>query len=155
MRSTDRRRVNTDLIGGLVGVALAAVFWFNREPWSFWSAVFPNVVLGLIGVLSVLLIVKSVVRPEARALFTEGSRTRMVVTGVVLLAWSFAFGRLGAALSSFLAFSFLVLYLSTAERRLRLGRSLLWMVFVAVEIAALYIIFTRVLNVPLPRGVAF
>lgn len=155
MRSGERRRVNTDLIGGLVGVVLAAVFWLNREPWSFWSAVFPNVVLGLIGGLSVLLIVKSVVRPETRTLFAEGNRARVVVTAVVLLGWSFAFGRLGAGVSSFLAFSFLVLYLSTAERRLHAGRALLWLIFVAAEIAALYLIFTRVLNVPLPSGTAF
>lgn len=155
MKVAGRRSFNTDLLGGLLGLALAALFWFNREPWSFWSAVFPNVVLVLIAVASVALLVKSMVRPHLRPLFTEGNRVRAAVTAAVLVVWSFAFARLGAALSSLLVFFGLVLYLATAERGLRAGRAALWLVVVTVLVGALYLVFTRVLNVPLPRGVAF
>ncbi len=151
-----KKRVNSDMIGGVLGLALAGAFYLAREAnWSFWSAVFPNVVIAIIATLSALLVVKAFVRPAMLPLFAEGSPGNMVVVAVVLLAWSVAFSSLGTLLSSFLGFVFLAWYLSRGTAHLGTRQLLIGIVVIVTELAVFYVIFTRVLNVPLPRGVLF
>ena len=139
-----------------MGLTLAIAFWLARESnWSFWSAVFPNVMIVLIAVLSVLLLIKGFVAPAMLPLFAEGDRGRMTVTALLLLAWGFAFSWLGALVSSFIAFAVLTIYLGR-QHITPSPRSLLTLVVaIAVELVAFYLIFTRVLHVPLPRGLLF
>lgn len=150
------KAVNSDLIGGALGLGLAVTFWFAREDnWSFWSAVFPNVVIIIIGVLSVILLLKSSFAPAMLPVFQEGSRSKMLVTAIILLSWSYAFSRLGTLTSSFIGFTILTLYLTHGESRLG-PRQLAVTAFVIVaELAVFYLLFTRVLHVQLPRGILF
>jgi hypothetical protein len=148
-----RDPVNTDLIGGILGLILSALFWFTREQWSFWSSVFPNLTLAVLALLSLALIVKGLVRPERLVLLAEGNRVRILVTAVVLLAWAFALRPLGTLFSSAIAFYGLTLYLGSAHRRVSALDAVKWLAVVAVELGVLYLVFTRVLGVPLPRGV--
>lgn len=148
--------VNSDLIGGITGLLLAIAFWLARENnWSFWSAVFPNVIIIIIAVLSAILLLKAWLAPAMLPLFQEGSRTKMVVTAVLLIAWSFAFSRLGTLTSSFIGFVVLALYLSRGTAKLGARELLVGSVIVVTELAIFYFLFTRVLHVPLPRGVLF
>lgn len=149
------KAVNSDLIGGVLGLVLAATFWFAREGnWSFWSAVFPNVIIVIIAVLSGLLLLKGLLGPAMLPLFQDGSRRKMLVTAVLLLVWSFAFSRLGTLASSFLGFTVLALYLgggtTLGAKKLLIGAGV-----ILAELAVFYLLFTRVLHVPLPRGVLF
>lgn len=153
--SVERSAINTDLIGGGLAALFTAVFWLAREEWTFWSAVFPNVILAIIGVLSLLLVVKGFVRPTVRPVFTEGNRVRIVVTALVLVLWAFALDIFGTYLSSLIAFSFLTVYLATATESLRVVDVVKWVGIIALEIGFFYLIFTRALNVPLPRGMFF
>lgn len=151
-----KKRVNSDLIGGVLGLGLAGAFFLAREAnWSFWSAVFPNVVIAVIATLSALLMIKAFVRPAMLPLFAEGSLRHMVVVAVVLLAWSVAFYRLGTLVSSFLGFTVLALYLARGTARLGTRQLVIGIVVIVTELTVFYVIFTRVLNVPLPRGVLF
>lgn len=150
------KRVNSDLIGGVLGLVLAGAFFLAREAnWSFWSAVFPNVVIAVIATLSALLVVKAFVRPAMLPLFAEGSPRNMVVVAVVLLVWSVAFSRLGTLTSSFLGFAGLAWYLSRGTANLGIRQLVVGIVVIITELTLFYLIFTRVLNVPLPRGVLF
>lgn len=151
-----KKAVNSDLIGGALGLTLAVAFWLGREDnWSFWSAVFPNVVIIIIAVLAVILLVKGLFAPAMLPVFHEGSRSKMLVTAVILLSWSYAFSRLGTLTSSFIGFAVLTLYLTHGEARLG-PRQLAGAAFVIVaELAVFYLLFTRVLHVQLPRGVLF
>jgi hypothetical protein len=148
-----RGPVNTDLIGGILGLVLSALFWFTREQWSFWSAVFPNLTLAVLALLSLALLVKGFVRPERLALLAEGNRVRILVTAFVLLVWAFALRPVGTLLSSAVAFYALTLYLGSAHRRVSTADAVKWLVVVTVELGVLYLVFTMVLGVPLPRGV--
>ena len=151
-----RRAWNTDLIGGGLGLLLAATFWLARESnWSFWSAVFPNVIIIIIAALGALLLLKGFVRPAVLPVFQDGSRTRMVVAAVALLAWGFAFSWLGTLASSFLGFAGLALYLAADSVRLDAKTLLLGALVIAAELAVFYFLFVRVLHVPLPRGILF
>lgn len=150
------RSRNSDLVGGTLGLTLAIAFWLAREGnWSFWSAVFPNVMIVVIAVLSVLLLIKGFVAPAMLPLFADGDRGRMAVTALLLLAWGFAFSWLGALASSFVAFAVLTIYLGR-QHITPSPRSLLTLaVAISVELIAFYLVFTRVLHVPLPRGPLF
>jgi hypothetical protein len=148
-----RDPANTDLIGGILGLVLSALFWFTREQWSFWSAVFPNLTLAVLALLSLALIGKGFVRPERLVLLAEGNRVRILVTAVVLMAWAFALRPVGTLLSSAIAFYALTIYLGSAHRRVSVVDAVKWLVVVTVELGVLYLVFTRVLGVPLPRGV--
>lgn len=148
-----RRPMNTDLLGGAVGLGLTALFWFTREQWTFWSAVFPNLTLAVLALFSVGLLIKGIVRPEMLPLLAEGNRVRILVTAIVLLVWAFSLRPVGTLLSSAVAFYGLTLYLGSANRRVSAADALKWLVLVALEVGILYLVFTRILGVPLPRGV--
>ncbi|MEX2536323.1 MAG: tripartite tricarboxylate transporter TctB family protein [Trueperaceae bacterium] len=148
-----RRPLNSDIIGGALGLALAGLFWLAREQWSFWSAVFPNLTLGILAALSLGLVIKGFLKPEMLVLLSEGNRVRILVTAVVLLLWAFGIRTLGTLLSSGVAFYGLTLYLASAGQRIRLVDAFKWLLVVIVEIGALYLIFSRVLGVSLPRGI--
>lgn len=148
-----RQPVNSDLIGGLLGLALTALFFFNREQWSFWSAVFPNLTLAVLGALSAGLLVKGLRKPEMLPLLAEGNRVRIVVTAVALLVWAFAIRTVGTVTTSGVIFYGLTLYLASAGRRITPAAAFKWALLVAAEIAVLYLVFNRLLGVPLPRGI--
>jgi hypothetical protein len=128
------------------------MFFFGRGQWSPLSAMFPNTVLVLMGVLSVAVLVKAFVRPERRLLFAEGSRARTVVTAVALLVWVWAISILGFYLASLLVFTALTLYIAQASRKIRPLNVAFWLVIIAVELAVLNFIFSRLLFVRLPAG---
>lgn len=145
--------VNTDLLGGGFSLILTLIFWFGRGSWSPLSAMFPNTVLIVMGVLSLALLVKGFIKPEVRPIFTEGSRTRIVVTAVALLIWVWIIPLLGFYLASLIAFTGLTIYIALASRRVAPKSVAIWVVIIALELAVLYFIFSRLLYVPLPAGV--
>lgn len=147
------KAINTDLIGGSLGLLLTVTFWLGRGNWNPLSAMFPNTVLVIMGFLSVALLLKGFIKPEVRSLFIEGSRTRTLVTAAILLTWVWAIGTLGFYIASLVAFTALTIYIALASRRLTLGTIAVWLIIIAVELAVLHFIFSRLLHVPLPAGV--
>ncbi|MDF1522317.1 MAG: tripartite tricarboxylate transporter TctB family protein [Trueperaceae bacterium] len=150
---TARAGMNTDALGGLFGLGLTLLFWFGRRSWSPLSAMFPNTVLITMGALSVGLLIQSLVRREVRPVFAEGNRTRIVATAVVLFAWIWAIRYLGFYLAGLVFFTGLTLYIASASRRLTARQVAIWTAIVAVELTALYFVFTNLLAVRLPAGV--
>jgi magnesium-transporting ATPase (P-type) len=147
--------VNTHLISGSIGLAVCLIFWFARGNLSPFSLMFPNAVLLIIATVSAALVVVGLRRPEMQPLFAEGSRRRLIVTALTLLFWFFAIGLVGFFTASVVAFSFLVWYLASANHRVGPSRLALWVVIVAAEVGFFYLVFTRLLHVPLPRGLFF
>ena len=145
--------MNTDAIGGALGLALTLSFWFGRGSWSPLSAMFPNTVIVALGVLSAALLIKSFVRPTIQKVFAEGSRLRIVLTAVVLLAWIASMRFAGFYLSSLVFFAILTVYIASASRRVTLRNVGVWIVFVAAELAVLHFVFANLLAVRLPTGV--
>jgi hypothetical protein len=154
------RAANTDLIAGLIGLVVAAIFWQAREPWSQLSATWPNAILVFMFICSLVLVAKSFVRPERLDLFAEGDRQRMLASAAALLVWVLGVRYIGFVVSSVAVFAFLWWYMSHAVARtdpeakmpsgvLDYARSL---VVILLIIGAFYLVFTRYLYVPLPRG---
>jgi hypothetical protein len=148
-------RVNTDLAAGLFGLAFAAVFWFSRGQLGPLSALFPETVLMLTAAISVMLLVKSVLRPSVRAVFEEGDRWRLAVTTVILFAWWWLIGWLGFVVSSVLVMLALVWYLALVEGQVRLPKVALWLGIIILEVGLFYLVFSRLLFIRPPRGLLF
>ncbi|MCJ7819218.1 MAG: tripartite tricarboxylate transporter TctB family protein [Syntrophales bacterium] len=147
------KNVNTDLIAGLVGLAITALFWFSLEEVSRLSIIFPKAMVGIMALVSVGLLAKGVVAPERGELFATGDQRRVVVTGITLFVWVVAISWLGFYVSSVAAIAFLAYYLALARRRVSLLQFGGWVLIIAAEVAVFYLIFNRLLYVPLPEGI--
>ena len=103
--------------------------------------------------MSIGLLIQSLVRRELHPVFAEGNRTRIVATAVTLLIWIWSMRYLGFYLSGLIFFTALTLYIASASQRITARQVAIWIVIVAVELTALYLIFTNLLAVRLPAGI--
>ena len=157
-----RRRVNKDFLSGIIGLSIFALFWFNRGDWRPQSAVWPETILWALLGFSILLLSKCLLRWEIAEIFSEGSRRRMLIGSGLLILWSVGMQFLGFLVASALVFPLLFSWMvreeraasDTALQAITLRQWGIWMSIIALEIGVLYFVFSRVLLVPLPRGVA-
>jgi len=149
------KRANTDLISGVIGLLIMGFFWFSRGGVTRLSIMFPNALLILMAIFSVALIIKGLVKPEKRDLFTEGSRWRIAVTAIMLFAWLFAVVYIGFYVGSVAIFTLMTVYLAAAHHKITLRKVAFWLVIIAIQVAVLYGVFVKFLYVPLPKGLLF
>jgi hypothetical protein len=149
------REVNTELIGGIAGLLLTAVFFFGLEDVSWMSIIFPKTVVYIMAIISVLLVVKGFVKPSRRRIFSDGSNTRWIVTGVLFFLWVLAMPFLGFFVSTVVFMVAIVAYLASARMPLTIMKFIIWVPIVIAEVTFFYLIFTKVLYVPLPEGMFF
>ena len=150
------KNTNSDLWAGWIGLALSAAFWFSiDEEITRLSIMFPKAMIGIMALISILLLFKGFLKAERLDLFTVGSNRRVFITGLLFFAWGIAISYLGFFVSSVLAILAQVCFLALARRRLTLSSVALWLVIAAGEVAFFYLVFTRLLQVPLPEGIFF
>lgn len=149
------KNVNTDIISGIAGLVFMGFFWFSREGVTRLSIMFPNALLILIGLFSVALIIKGLIRAERGAVFTEGNRVRIAVTAAALFGWVLAIVIIGFYVGSLIVFCSLAYYLASARQKVTLPKFIYWVAIVAVQIAIFYLVFSKMLYVPLPKGLFF
>ena len=157
------KRANTDVLAGLTGVLVFGIFWLAREDWRPSSAVWPESILYAIIVLSVILLVRGVIQRDVSEIFGEGSKRRMAIAAGGLAAWGIAVHYIGFVVASFILFVALTWFVTRAEQRTSpevapsptLATWALWFGIIVVEIGLLYFVFSKVLLVPLPQGIAF
>jgi hypothetical protein len=147
------RNANTDLAAGMLGLGLSMAFWLSiDQEVMHLSIMFPKAMIAIMALISLALLVKGFVKPERQALFEVGSNRRVLVTCLFFFAWGIAIAYVGFFVSSVSAIFSLAAYLALARRRLNPGRLAKWVVIVVCEVAFFYLIFTRLLHVPLPEG---
>lgn len=157
------KKVNTDLIAGLTGLALTALFWFAGGHAASLARVrelglpglgtrFPTAIMLLMVTFSLALLVKACVRPELSAPFADERLDRIGVVALLLLAWVLGMRTFGFIVSSALCFSLITLYMARIGGVVTPRNLAGWALLIALEITVLYLIFTRVLLVPLPEG---
>jgi hypothetical protein len=150
------KNINTDLAAGAFGSVISVLFWFSIEADIMpLSIMFPRAMILIMALISMLLVIKGFITPVRRDLFDEGSNRRVVMTALFFFAWVIAISFLGFFVSSVLAISAMVYYLARARRRVALGVFAAWLAVVVGEVALFYLIFTRLLHVPLPKGLLF
>lgn len=149
------RDVNTDLIAGILGILLTAVFFFALEDVSWMSIIFPKTIVYLMAIISGLLVLKGFIKPSLRPIFNFGSNTRWIVTGILFFLWVLVMPVLGFFVSTVVFMTAIVAYLARARMTLTIGKFILWVPIVIAEVTFFYLIFTKILYVPLPEGLFF
>jgi len=149
------RRANTDLLSGILGLAIAGVFWWGRGDVGRLSIMFPHALLVLLAAFSLALVVKGLVRPERRSIFAEGDRGKIIGCGAILFVWVVAIPYIGFFLSSVAGFWGMACYLASSRRKVTPQLAARLFFVVLAEVTFFYLIFAKLLYVPLPIGAFF
>ena len=148
------KNANSDLWAGCIGLALSVAFWFSiDEEIMRLSIMFPKAMIAIMALISILLLIKGILKAERQDLFNVGSNRRVLITALLFFIWGVAISYLGFFVSSVLAILAQAWYLALARRKVTLPTLALWLVVAAGEVAFFYLIFTRLLHVPLPKGI--
>lgn len=152
------KNANTDLIAGLFGVVITGVFWFSIDPdISHLSIMFPKTMVIIMGIISAALVVKGLIKTKAQHgdMFSEGNNVRWIITCALFFMWVIAVAYIGFWVSSVVGITVIVSYLSSAVQRPSLLKVLGWVAIVTGEVTFFYLVFTRLLDVPLPADILF
>lgn len=149
------RPANTDLLSGVIGFGLAGVAWWGRGDVGRLSIMFPHALLGLLVVFSGALVVKGLMRPDRRAIFAEGDQAKILGCCAILFAWAIAMPYSGFFLSSVGGFWAIACYLASSRRKVTLPLAARLLGVVLAEVTFFYLVFAKLLYVPLPIGVFF
>lgn len=147
------KTVNADIFSGLVGLTVAAVFWFSIEEVSWLSIRFPQYLIGIIVALSAVLLIKGCYKPEKLTVFNDGNNRRIIITGAALFVWCTAINYIGFYVSSVMIITFLAWFLAKARRQVSVKTMCLWLLIITLKVGFFYLVFTRLLFVPLPKGI--
>lgn len=149
------REVNTELISGIIGLIITSTFFFGLEDVSWMSIVFPRTVVYILFLISAILVVLGFVKPTRRQIFNVGSNARWIVTGILFFGWVLCMPVLGFFVSTVIFMTIIVGYLAQARTTLTVKKFMVWIPIVIAEVTFFYLIFTKVLYVPLPTGMFF
>ncbi|MGD9062745.1 MAG: tripartite tricarboxylate transporter TctB family protein [Desulfobacterales bacterium] len=149
------REINTEIASGFIGLILTAVFFFALEDISWMSIIFPRTMVYLMAFISAILVVMGLVRPSRRQIFSVGSNTRWLVTGALFFLWVLLMPVLGFFVSTVVFMTAIVGYLARARMHVTIGKLIVWVPIIIAEVTFFYLIFTKVLYVPLPEGLFF
>ena len=149
------KEINTDIASGVIGLTLTAVFFFGLEDISWLSIMFPETMVYIMAVISAALVVKGFVKPSRDRIFHVGSNTRWLVTGILFFLWVGLMPVLGFFVSTVVFMTAIVAYLAKSRIPLTPGKFLVWLPVILAEVTFFYLIFTKILHVPLPEGLFF
>jgi putative tricarboxylic transport membrane protein len=142
-----------DRIAALVLLGSCVYAWLASRTFSPLSALFPRVIVIILGALALLLFVLSFLRPGREKVFVlvHGNALPVALTVVMMVAWVVLIPLLGFLASSLVLFSLMTVVL---ERRARRPRQILVRVaMICAVTVAFYLFFDRLLLVSFPRGV--
>ena len=149
------KEINTDIASGVIGLTLTAVFFFGLEDISWLSIMFPETMVYIMAIISGALVVKGFVKPSRDRIFHVGSNTRWLVTGILFFLWVGLMPVLGFFVATVVFMTAIVAYLAKSRIRLTPGKFLVWLPVILAEVTFFYLIFTKILHVPLPEGLFF
>lgn len=149
------REINTEIASGILGLILTAVFYFGLEDVLWMSLVFPETIVFIMGIIACALVIKGAVKPTRDPVFNVGSNVRWIVTGILFFSWVLIMPVFGFFVSTVVFMTSIVAYLAQARMQLTIGKFMVWIPVVIGEVTLFYLIFTKVLFVPLPTGMFF
>ena len=148
------KNANSDIWAGCIVLALSAAFWFSiDEEIMRLSIMFPKAMIAIMALISILLLIKGIITAERQDLFIVGSNRRVIMTALFFFVWGGAISYLGFFVTSIPAILAQAWYLALARRKVTILTLALRLGVAAGEVAFFYLIFTRLLHVPLPEGI--
>ena len=140
--------MRADIVCGAILIVIAGAFWVQRDYNDLISGAFPDLVLIVLAVLGLGIIAKGVLRGERGPGERQVNPRMLVIVSVLLATWAITMGLIGFTISGVLAFVAMAL-LVREGRPTRRTIALDFAVGV-VAVVGCFLIFTRVLLVPLP-----
>lgn len=151
MATPDTHATDVRGIGACVLVMLIALGVFRAAAdFEMLGAVFPRAIASLLMVLAGLYIVLALKRPSPRPAPVEGSRWRRLAMFVVMLAWALLLEPLGFLTTSLACYAAALLIANYDRWTARM--TLAYASVGLVILVGLYVLFSQILMVPLPRG---
>lgn len=148
-------KLNIDRIAALIVLAVCAIFWWQL---SFINTqldkIFPQfVIISLVG-LSVILLIKSFIKPEFKAIFRMKHRGMVALGAALLVLWVVLIDYIGFFITSVVMFAILSWIMQDKQKR-SVKAAVSSVLVGAVLIGAIYLLFAKLLMVPLPKGTLF
>ena len=141
-----------DRVASLLLVGICVYGWIASRAFSPLSALFPQVIVLILGGLSLLLFILSFLRSphEERFVLVQGKTLPVALTVLMMVAWAVLINLLGFLVTSLLISSLMTVVL---ERRKQSGLQIvLRLLAVCAATVAFYLFFDRLLLVSFPRG---
>lgn len=145
-----KERLNSDSVCGAIVLLLTLAFWIERSYANPLAGYFPDFVLALLAIMSVVLIARGILKPPEDGTAEFPRFSRLAVAVALLAVW--------VALLSFLGFlaggvvMFLAVSLYMRGRPLEVKGILMDAAVSVALVVVVHAVFTRILNVPLPPG---
>jgi len=143
--------LNSDLIIGFFSLGLSGLIFAVTRHLSRLGGVFINYLLVIIVFFALIMLIKGFIRPEKLAFFESRVERNNVLIGLIILFVYLSFMPMAGFLpSSFVFYACFNLYL--AEDRWSRKNILQSIGLSAVVVTVFYLMFHKVLQVPLPTG---
>lgn len=148
--STPAYRNKASLAACVLFIVIGVTAFVAADDFSMLGSVFPKTVSALVVVFSCLWLLLSWIKPRDMVRAVDGSVLRQVAVGLIMLAWAFLLEPVGFLACSVVAFALLlvVAHYGSCSRRMLM----LYAGATVVVTGSLYLLFTLVLQVPLPTG---
>jgi len=153
----NKNKHNTDLIVTIFMLVVVIVFWIqltSLKTHRFYvhlDMIFPQFILICMLVLSLILLIKSFIKPDRKTLFVITNKKKLIIAVVAGILWVSLFSVLGFIISSLVIFTFLTIILE--EKFENNPKKIILTVIVSlVMVLGVYFLFSIVLKVPLPKG---
>lgn len=143
---------NTDLFGGLFMLAVSLIFLTRMGRLNEYSKIFPRAIIFILIVAGGALIIKSFIKPTLSKLFVIEDKKSALLVAVVSLIWVLTFRYIGFVITGVVCLTLLLFLLSEKYNIKALVKSF---VIAGILLGSLYLLFSRVLYVPFPRGMFF
>lgn len=145
-----KARINSDSVCGAIVLLLTLAFWVERSYANPLAGYFPDFVLALLAIMSVVLIGRGILRPPEDGPAEFPRFSRLGVAMALLLIWVLLLSFLGFLAAGVAMFLVISLYMRGWP--LEVKGILMDAAVSVVLVVAVHAAFTRLLNVPLPPG---
>jgi len=145
------RGLNSDLIMGLTALSIAAIVWVRSLGLSHFGNVFIRAAACVLLVLAITALIKSIVKPDRNRFFKSPQERQRILLAMSLLAgYVLLIPIAGFIMASILFYLLMAITLQTQPLS---WKNIAWLILQAgVVIAILYLLFSGLLQVPLPVG---
>lgn len=140
--------MRADIVAGAILLAVTGVFWMQRDYTSRTSGNFPDMVLLVIAALGIVIIVQGIRKGDKERAPREVDPRMLGAACALMLVWGTLMGLIGFTISGVIAF--VVMALLIRRGRPTAQTLLTDSAIGAVVVVGVFLVFTRVLLVPLP-----
>jgi len=143
---------NTDLYGGLFMIMISLLFLSKLDKLTEYSKIFPRAIILILITAGAGLLLKSRKSSSFSELFVLDDRKSALLVALITLAWVLLFKRIGFVITSVVSLTSLLCVLNDKKNVKEYFKSF---VIAGCEIGLLYLIFSKILYVPFPKGLFF